>query len=314
MKELKHISVIICTYNRCESLKDALGSLLIQNCDGSFDYEVVVVDNNSKDKTKEVVEFYKPKFNGKLRYIFEPNQGKSYAVNKAIMETKGEIIAFTDDDVKVDESWVNSICSFFNKEDCDVLCGKIVPKWKAPLPKWLTKRFYGKLALLDYGDRTFRIESEDQEFYGANFSIKKVIFNEIGSFNTDLGPKGNLITRGEDTNLFLRLLSKNKKIYYSPNCIVHHVIESNRMQKSYFRKWLFYYGILIFNKNIRNYRTKSYPFGVPYWMLSRLFKFIVLFLKKSLNRNIKPDEKFAWELEIVELLGMITAAVKTRNL
>lgn len=82
------ISIIISTYNRCESLKDTLDSLLNQEIDGSFDYEVIITDNNSKDKTKEVVESCKEKFNGRLRYLFEPQQGKSYALNRAIKESK----------------------------------------------------------------------------------------------------------------------------------------------------------------------------------------------------------------------------------
>jgi len=84
MEEKDFISVIICTYNRCESLKDTLDSLLAQECDGTFNWEVIVVDNNSKDRTKEVVESYMHKFGGKLRYLFEPRQGKSHALNKEI--------------------------------------------------------------------------------------------------------------------------------------------------------------------------------------------------------------------------------------
>jgi glycosyltransferase involved in cell wall biosynthesis len=173
------ISVIISTYNRCESLKDTLDSLLNQECNGSFDWEVIVVDNNSKDKTREVIDSYMPKFNGRLRYVFEPKQGLSYARNRGIKESEGEIIAFTEDDAIVDKEWLSNIYSTFMNYKCDVLFGKILLKWEGEPPRWLTKRFYGNLGYLDYGNKLFFVDSDRYEFFGGNLSIKKTVFQEI---------------------------------------------------------------------------------------------------------------------------------------
>src|SRR3990167_2999593 len=93
-----YLSVIIATYNRCENLKEALRTLYQQENDGTFDYEIIVIDNNSKDQTREVVESFIAKEGLKVRYIFEPIQGKVYALNTGITHAKGEIVAFTDDD------------------------------------------------------------------------------------------------------------------------------------------------------------------------------------------------------------------------
>lgn len=113
------ISVIICTYNRHESLKDTLNSLITQERDGSFDYEVIVVDNNSNDETKRIVNAYELQANDKLKYLFEPKQGKSYALNRGILESRGEAIAFTDDDAVADRNWVREIWLTFKMFNCD---------------------------------------------------------------------------------------------------------------------------------------------------------------------------------------------------
>ncbi len=107
------ISVIICTYNRCESLARTLKSFTkISVPEGSL-WELVLVDNNSKDKTKLFVEEFKKNYRLNIEYIFEEKPGKSHALNHGIKQAKGEIIAFTDDDVIVDRDWLLNIQKAF---------------------------------------------------------------------------------------------------------------------------------------------------------------------------------------------------------
>src|SRR5689334_5322402 len=90
-------SVIIATYNRCESLRESLKTLLNQNCKPELTYEIIVVDNNSKDRTKEVVESFQQSSqepNARtVRYVFEPKQGKCHALNRGIKNALGNILA-----------------------------------------------------------------------------------------------------------------------------------------------------------------------------------------------------------------------------
>src|SRR3989338_2187255 len=97
------ISIIVATYNRCNSLKKALESLANQDNDGSFEFEVLIIDNNSNDGTRKFVDTELSKWGGRLRYFFEPISGKPYALNKGIKEARGGILAFTDDDVTLDK-------------------------------------------------------------------------------------------------------------------------------------------------------------------------------------------------------------------
>src|SRR5215471_9795294 len=98
------ITVILCTYNRCESLSTALESVAVSQLPPSISWEVLIVDNNSSDRTREVVEEFSHRYPGRFRYAFEPRQGKSYALNVGVREAKGDVLAFMDDDVTVEAS------------------------------------------------------------------------------------------------------------------------------------------------------------------------------------------------------------------
>ena len=103
------VSVILCTYNRCESLRTALQSVAACRFPESTPWEVLVVDNNSKDQTPAVVEEFVQQYPGRFRYLFEPQPGKSHALNSGIQEARGDILAFMDDDVTVDPGWLQTL-------------------------------------------------------------------------------------------------------------------------------------------------------------------------------------------------------------
>src|SRR5580698_3953870 len=96
------ISVVLCTYNRCQALARALESVAASRLPASVDWEVLVVDNNSNDRTREVVEKFATRHPRRFRYLFESKPGKSNALNAGVNAAQGEILAFMDDDVSVD--------------------------------------------------------------------------------------------------------------------------------------------------------------------------------------------------------------------
>jgi len=301
------ISVIICTYNRCESLKDTLDSLLNQECNGVFDYEVMVVDNNSSDLTKDIVQSFMEEFNKKLKYFFEPNQGLCYARNRGIKEARGNIIAFTDDDVIVDRKWIENIYASFQESTLGALGGKILPRWLAVPPSWLTKKFYENLALLDYGDNSFQIINGKFQFYGANFALRKTIFDEVGYFNPNLDRRGTCLLSGGDTELFYRILKAGKKIYYKPNCIVYHKIGPDRLQKAYFRKWYFFSG-QTYSCHMK--RSKRSILNIPLWFL----KDSILVLFEYLYLLFTFDKKgFRYQLKVLFHLSVCLSCIKKIN-
>src|SRR5829696_8927692 len=110
-------SVIIATYNRAEELVKTLDSL--KNLESTGAWEVIIVDNNSSDNTREVVLGRVESFPIPLRYVMEKEQGRSAALNAGIRAAQGEILAITDDDVRVDPHWLKNAEDALDTLGCD---------------------------------------------------------------------------------------------------------------------------------------------------------------------------------------------------
>ena len=137
-----HASIIVCTYNRADSLRHTLKCLAALQSPDGVDWEVIVVDNNSNDHTRQVVKEFSSVF-PRLRYEYEEQQGLSYARNHGIKSAKGDILLFTDDDVCPEPEWLATIMTSMSRYACDACGGYIAPTWEAPPPSWLTERFHG---------------------------------------------------------------------------------------------------------------------------------------------------------------------------
>jgi len=231
------------TYNRCESLRHVLNGLLGQENASDINYEIIVVDNNSTDKTKEIIESFKLGFDEKLEYFFEANQGKSFALNKGIAKSKGDIIAFIDDDVLLDEGWISSVVRSSKEYRWDAMGGRILPRYPAGTPRWIKDNkdlLAGPIALYDYGEDVKRYRGFMAPFAGANMAVKKTLFDEVGLFKTNLGPGRG--TFSEDTELFERLKDAHKNLYYCGETLVWHPVDRKRMNLRYIAKWNIVHG------------------------------------------------------------------------
>src|SRR6266850_1508708 len=180
------VSVVISTYNRCTLLAKALQALLCQTV-GAIRYEIVVVDNNSSDQTRDLLQTLMAKNPEKLRYIFEPQQGLSYGRNTGIAGARAPIIAFTDDDVCVASDWIAQIKAGFDADPTvDFLGGKVLPQWEADPPAWLTRAHWAPLALVDYGDQPFYVDADRPlSLLSANLAVRRKLFELRGLFKTD---------------------------------------------------------------------------------------------------------------------------------
>ena len=228
-----HASIIVCTYNRCQSLRETLASLDDLNTRG-LDVEVIVVDNNSRDGTRKVFEEWRRDTPLHAQYLFECQQGLSFARNAGVAKSRGEIVAFTDDDVTLDPDWIGALVAAFRKTGAAAVGGKILPKWPAPVPRWLTEDLYSYLALLDLGEAPKILD--EPYIYGANFAVRRR-WMERNSFSTTLGRVGTSLRIGEDTALLVDIMRQGGKLVYWPCAVVHHRIEESRLTKTYFRRW-----------------------------------------------------------------------------
>src|SRR5438093_7571351 len=145
-------SIIIPTYNRADELRETIRSIAKLNVAG--DWELLVVDNNSPDHTRAVVEEASASFPAPLRYLFEPEQGRYAAINTGIRAASGHIIASTDDDARVEPDWLTRAKAGLEAFGCDYVGGKVLPIWRGTRPAWLPDRpgrHEAVLALQDQG-------------------------------------------------------------------------------------------------------------------------------------------------------------------
>ena len=235
-------SVIIATYNRAAELVKTLESLAMLEPAGPWD--VIVVDNNSTDNTREVVLQQVDSFPVTLRYIFENEQGRSAALNAGIRAAQGEILAITDDDVRVDPKWLRNASQALERLGCDYLGGKALPIWEADLPDWLPNRggkHWGVIALLDYGPEP--IEFGAKVPLGVNMIFRRECFERAGLWDNSIGRKAGTLLGQEVREWTQRGRAAGLRGFYSPDLIVHHVIPQDRLTKKYFRKWFYWHGI-----------------------------------------------------------------------
>lgn len=240
------LSIIICAYNREIFISDALMSLVNQTTDKSI-FEVIVVNNNSTDNTKNVVLDIINKFpETKIIYTEEYNQGLTFARNKGIQEAKGEIISFIDDDGKAEPDYVSNLLKAFEKyPQFDSLGGKILPIYpNYTEPIWMSKYIDGIVSKVDWGNKFGPFVKHKYPF-GCNMAFKRQLFESVGLFNTEL-------SRSDDKFMFLKLKKHGKTILYAPNVIVNHHIDNFRIEKSYIKKISYNIGS---NERIRLNKT-----------------------------------------------------------
>ncbi len=210
-------------------------------------WDVVIVDNNSSDHTRAVVEAMIPLSTVPMRYVFESRQGKSYALNTGIEVAQGEIIAFTDDDVRVAPGWLDAACAGLDTDPAiDYTGGPVRPIWGGPPPPWLDQHrgdLWGTLAILDYGTDGFVFEERQRVPLGANMAVRRQLIDRIGGFDAELGRRGRSLLGQEQAEFFARGRSFGARGLYAPAMDLHHHVPRERLTKRYFRRWWFWKGV-----------------------------------------------------------------------
>jgi glycosyltransferase involved in cell wall biosynthesis len=243
-------TVVIATYNRAMLLDETLTSLRGLRVRPGRTWNAIVVDNNSSDDTRTVVERQARDFPVPLRYLFEARQGRSSALNAGLAAADGTVIAMTDDDVRVDEGWLEAACAaLLDGDDASLVYagGPVVPMWEVPPPPWLDRTrgdLWGTIAIQDHGDRAFVYDEARKVPLGANMAARRSLFETVGGFRADLGrSSGKLVMGQEVPELLMRVRASGGRGVYLPAMRVHHHIPARRLQRAYFRRWWFGKGV-----------------------------------------------------------------------
>jgi glycosyltransferase involved in cell wall biosynthesis len=254
------------TYNRGELLVDAVRSVLAQHPAITPAFELIVVDNNSTDATREIVLERFARLDGRVRYVFEPQQGLSYGRNAGIRAARAPLIAFIDDDLCAQPDWVAAMArAFCEHPEADVVGGRVLPLWPTDPPAWLTRDHWAPLALVDHGEAPIVVTMEHPICLVAAGACRREVFDAAGLFATDFQRVKDGIGSLEDHDFLLRVLRTGRKGVYDPRIIVHAQIQPDRLDRAYHRRWHTGHGhfhALLRSEYIERTRAGTL-FGVP---------------------------------------------------
>jgi glycosyltransferase involved in cell wall biosynthesis len=301
------VTVILCTYNRCQSLAKALESVAASEIDESVGWDVLVVDNHSSDQTRSVVKDFCLRHPSHFCYIFESQQGKSYALNAGIRAAQGNVLAFMDDDVIVAPTWLRNLTEPLRSREWSGVGGRILSQRVISSPNWLPLEgpysMSGMLALFDLGERARKL---DVPPFGTNMAFRKTMFERYGDFRTDMGPCPGSEIRNEDTEFGRRIMAAGEPLLYEPSAVVYHAIPENRLTKKYILRFWYDQG----RASIREVGQRPDIWGMPRHYFTMLKAITILAPVRLLRwaTAIGPQSRFyrkgwVWKTagEIVEI-------------
>ena len=310
-------TVLICTYNRADLLADTLDSLA-KNRPRTLRWDVLVVDNNSSDRTREVVVSRAATFPVPLHYLFEARQGKSISLNSGLAATNAQFILFTDDDVVVGEEWVDACCRPMQEDDgIDYTGGPVLPIWERPCPTWLDQTrhdLWGTLAILNYGPERFVFEERRRVPLGANMAARRALIDRIGGFDPGLGRRGTSLLGQEQAEFFCRARAIGARGLYEPAMSLRHHVPAARLTREYFRRWWFWKGVSKSRLERRHPITElgvdltRVPriFGVPRFLIADAIRDVAGLVYALLTRN--ATERIRRFMMLCYVAGYITGS------
>lgn len=222
------VSVIICTRNRAESLASTLASVACCTLPSGWIGELLVVDNGSTDDTRYVVDSA-PRGPLGLRRVVEPAVGLSHARNRGLREASGDIIMFTDDDVRVAPSWVSAMCMPMVQGEADAVQGMVLPAPELRRP-WLKGIYADAMAIVEPGRA-----GSPQSLVGANMAFRRSVLKAVPCFETELG--AGAAGFGEDTLFGIMIHRAGYRMVYAHDAVVEHHFEPGRLAATSFLQW-----------------------------------------------------------------------------
>ncbi len=287
-KTTTKITAIVCTYNRADLLGECLKALLFQTASPE-DYEVLVVDNNSTDFTKNVVEEFKEQFSN-LRYLFEPVQGLSQARNTGWKNAQSDWVIYVDDDAKAQRNFIERAVWLIEEHGFEVFGGVYLPWYHYGRPRWYrdqyasNKKKYTDLTPLK-GDHTLA---------GGVMAVKRSVLENYGGYSTELGMKGDTVAYGEEVELQFRMRRDGIQTIYDPELIIYHVVAPYKLNVAWFFKSAFAGGRdRVISKKVK---TDSFTlFLVALVALGMMFVNLVRYTPRLLGKNYFIEN---WMLDV----------------
>ena len=312
-------TVIICTHNRCCILRETLESLISQ-VSGQDNCNIVVVDNASNDGTGVLLAEFEKQYEF-FTAVHEPRKGKQWALNRGISCSTGDLLIFADDDVRFGDGWLSSIYDAVAEyPQCRVFGGKIVPYFEdgSVVPDWVCREHpystsEGPLGEHDHGDvvKSYYDHGLSTPF-GANMFLHRSVFDDYGLVSPVLFGGGKPLPN-EDSILGSMVKRNSEEMLYIPSVVVHHVVDSSRLDRTYFR--MFYKGAAetcVIATELDGISEKYRIFNVPRWFYVKFGRALLQYILSQV-RFERKDIVFSRELQVVFFMKVIAGFWRKRQ-
>lgn len=224
------IDAILRTRNRSAMLGAAVASFFDADQTG-IAARLLVVDNNSTDATPELLRSLVNRHGKRLLPLHEPRAGGQHALNCALANATADVIAFFDDDERIDPRWLQEIRREFADPMTDYIAGPVRPAGDFAPPGWVPEGFGGVLGIIDCGSERRRFSPGFSAMLTqGNCAVRRRVFEEAGSYPAEL-------PTAEDRWLNQWLEARGRQGFYCPGLVVEHVMQPERITPAYFRRW-----------------------------------------------------------------------------
>jgi GT2 family glycosyltransferase len=243
---MPRLTVLICTHDRAGLLERTLASLNAARQPDHWMIDVLVAANACNDNSHAFLDEYRRQMVERdwlpLTWFAEPAPGKSYALNSALPRITGDLLAFVDDDHRVDPLYLEAVCAAADMyPQADLFCGRILPDWDGSEPGWVHDK--GPYRIYPLPVPRFDLGSEPREVTpdvaipgGGNLFLRTPWLARVGRFDTSMGPTGHDLGGSEDVDWVLRALGMGARLQYVPEAVQHHYVDVSRLALPYLIK------------------------------------------------------------------------------
>lgn len=305
------LTVLICTHNRVKLLSRALDSLNAAHRPPEG-VQILVVANHCSDDTHQMLDAYDRVSGDRLalRWIAESTRGKSNALNRALPELNTPLVAFVDDDQRVDVNFLVAIRDTAHESpDADIICGRLVPDWDGSEPSWVHDqgrfRIYPlPIPHIDHGPVPLWLTEDVASPSGGNAIVRTQWIAKIGSFSTELGPVGHNLGGAEDSEWFLRAFRLGAKVRYTPAIVQRHYVDNERLTLRYLIRLAYVRTASHTGLQLAPHTEQS----IPLWAYRKFARYAVLALI-----SIDMNRRRFYLMRSASTLGEITAYRRLRS-
>lgn len=272
------LTVVICSHNRLKLLQKTIHSLNHANRPRGATIKILTVASSCDDGTTEWLRDYTDTVTETdllpLSWVGEKQPGKSRALNSALSLVDTPIVAFVDDDHRVDPSYFEGIQRAVTAyPEVRLFCGRVLPDWDGSEPQWV--RNNGRYRIrphpvpnFDLGDSAIDLTLTGAIPGGGNLFVHRTLFDTVGRFSEDFGPRGHDLRGGEDIDFVTRALTRGERAVYVPYVLQYHHVDSSRLTLRYVMEKAYHRSLVL--RQVVGFPSDPRISGVPNFLYTQL--------------------------------------------